>query len=42
MVDVVVNNVMATTTTPDYSKFMFKDQVSHALYSLVLVLTRPT
>ncbi|KAH9483823.1 Alpha-amylase A [Psilocybe cubensis] len=25
MVDIVVNNVMATTITPDYSKFMFKD-----------------
>ncbi|KAF5373004.1 hypothetical protein D9758_001764 [Tetrapyrgos nigripes] len=25
MVDVVVNNVMATTTTPDYSKYLFKD-----------------
>lgn len=27
MVDVVVNNVMATSTTPDYSKYMFKDKV---------------
>jgi hypothetical protein len=27
MVDVVVNNVMATSTNPDYSKFMFKDKV---------------
>ncbi|KAJ7286003.1 alpha-amylase [Mycena rebaudengoi] len=26
MVDIVVNNVMATSTTPDYSKYMFKDQ----------------
>nr|BAW15173.1 alpha-amylase [Pholiota microspora] len=25
MVDVVVNNVMATTTTPDYSNYFFKD-----------------
>lgn len=25
MVDVVVNNVMATSTTPDYSRYMFKD-----------------
>ncbi|KDR81372.1 hypothetical protein GALMADRAFT_239237 [Galerina marginata CBS 339.88] len=25
MVDVVVNNVMATSTTPDYSKYFFKD-----------------
>lgn len=25
MVDVVVNNVMATSTTPDYSGYMFKD-----------------
>ena len=28
MVDVVVNNVMATSLTPDYSKYMFKDAVS--------------
>lgn len=27
MVDVVVNNVMATSLTPDYSQFMFKDEV---------------
>ena len=27
MVDVVVNNVMATSTTPDLSTFMFKDEV---------------
>jgi len=27
MVDIVVNNVMATSTDPDYSKFMFKDKV---------------
>lgn len=27
MVDVVVNNVMATSTSPDYSKYMFKDKV---------------
>lgn len=27
MVDVVVNNVMATSTDPDYSKYMFKDKV---------------
>lgn len=27
MVDVVVNNVMATSLTPDYSKYMFKDAV---------------
>jgi alpha-amylase len=26
MVDVVVNNVMATSTTPDFSKYMFKDK----------------
>lgn len=26
MVDVVVNNVMATTMTPDYSQFFFKDK----------------
>ena len=25
MVDVVVNNVAATTTTPDYSPYLFKD-----------------
>jgi hypothetical protein len=28
MVDVVVNNVMATSTSPDYSPYMFKDSVS--------------
>jgi hypothetical protein len=28
MVDVVVNNVMALGTTPDYSQYMFKDAVS--------------
>lgn len=27
MVDIVVNNVMATSTDPDYSRFMFKDKV---------------
>ena len=27
MVDVVVNNVMATSTSPDYSVYMFKDKV---------------
>lgn len=27
MVDVVVNNVMATSFTPDWSKYMFKDAV---------------
>lgn len=27
MVDVVVNNVMATSTTPDLSPYMFKEQV---------------
>lgn len=27
MVDIVANNVMATSTTPDYSKYMFKDKV---------------
>lgn len=27
MVDVVVNNVMATSINPDYSVYMFKNQV---------------
>jgi len=27
MVDVVVNNVMATSINPDYSQYMFKDKV---------------
>lgn len=27
MVDVVVNNVMATSSTPDFSKYFFKDPV---------------
>lgn len=31
MVDVVANNVMATSTTPDLSKFMFKDPVGYSL-----------
>lgn len=33
MVDIVVNNVMATSVTPDYSKFMFKDPVRVLLIS---------
>jgi alpha-amylase len=32
MVDVVVNNVMATSTTPDYSKYMFKDASQYHSY----------
>lgn len=32
MVDIVANNVMATSTTPDYSKFMFKDQSQYHTY----------
>ena len=28
MVDIVVNNVMATSTSPDYSPYMFKYSVS--------------
>jgi len=31
MVDVVVNNVMSTSITPDFSKYMFNDQVSPGL-----------
>lgn len=27
MVDVVVNNVMSTSLTPDLSKYLFKDKV---------------
>lgn len=27
MIDVVVNDVMATSTTPDLSTYMFKEQV---------------
>ena len=27
MVDIVVNNVMALSTTPDLSTFLFKEQV---------------
>ena len=27
MIDVVVNNVMATSMSPDYSKYMFKNPV---------------
>lgn len=29
MVDVVVNNVMALSTNPDLSTFLFKEQASH-------------
>lgn len=29
MVDVVVNNVMALSTNPDLSTFLFKDQASY-------------
>lgn len=29
MIDIVVNNVMATSTDPDYSKFMFQDKVRY-------------
>jgi len=34
MVDVVVNNVMATSNTPDYSKYFFKDAVRGTFLSL--------
>lgn len=33
MVDVVANNVMATSTTPDLSKYMFKEAVGYSLHS---------
>ncbi|EIM82537.1 glycoside hydrolase family 13 protein [Stereum hirsutum FP-91666 SS1] len=32
MVDIVANNVMATSTTPDYSQFMFKDEAQYHSY----------
>lgn len=32
MVDVVVNNVMAASTTPDYTKYMFKDASDYHPY----------
>ncbi|KAJ8508544.1 hypothetical protein ONZ45_g9193 [Pleurotus djamor] len=32
MVDVVVNNVMSTSTTPDYSKYMFKSETLYHPY----------
>ncbi|KAF9459363.1 glycoside hydrolase family 13 protein [Collybia nuda] len=32
MVDVVINNVMAITTTPDFSNYMFKDQSMYHQY----------
>ncbi|KAI0698482.1 alpha-amylase [Cytidiella melzeri] len=32
MVDVVVNNVMSTSLTPDWSQFMFKDQAHYHTY----------
>jgi alpha-amylase len=28
MVDIVANNVMATSTTPDFSTYMFKEPVT--------------
>ena len=31
MVDVVANNVMSTSTTPDLSTYMFKDSVGYFL-----------
>ena len=31
MVDVVVNNVMSTSLTPDYSKYFFNDPVSYTV-----------
>lgn len=34
MVDVVVNNVMATSLQPDYSKYMFKDAVRIRYYTV--------
>lgn len=40
MVDVVVNNVMALSTTPDYSKYMFKDKVRALLQSVQLSVHR--
>lgn len=36
MVDVVVNNVMATSTTPDFSKYMFKDKSQYHTYCPVV------
>jgi len=36
MVDVVVNNVMATSITPDYSKYMFKNQSQYHTYCPVV------
>ncbi|KAF9532429.1 glycoside hydrolase family 13 protein [Crepidotus variabilis] len=35
MVDVVVNNVMSPSLTPDYSKYMFKDQSYYHPYCLI-------
>lgn len=40
MVDVVVNDVMATSLTPDLSKYMFKDKV-HPYLALCHVLYSP-
>jgi alpha-amylase len=31
MVDIVVNNVMSTSLTPDYSKYFFKDSVRYSV-----------
>lgn len=36
MIDVVVNNVVATSTTPDYSKYMFKDKSQYHPYCPVV------
>jgi len=41
MVDVVVNDVMATSITPDYSKYMFKQQVPPLPFLPFFSLTPP-
>lgn len=35
MVDIVANNVMATSTTPDLSTFMFKDESQYHPYCAI-------
>jgi len=41
MVDIVVNNVMSTSLTPDYSNFFFKDPVRYSSFRLIKPKFRP-
>ncbi len=39
MVDIVANNVMATSTTPDFSNYMFKEAVMPLSFNLIHLTT---